>query len=406
MTCTVTARLGRQPRVLIIAAVIALLRLSCAQAASTNSPSASQAISEFGFALYAEAARTPGNIILSPFSIAVCLSMASLGASGETLEQMGQVLRVYPPEGKFHQDIRQLRTLIGSRRDVSGAELVMVNGLWAHQGCPLRPAFTSIVATVYRAPARNVDFRLPQCCDTINAWVNQNTRGRIPRLLEPGDLSSQTRLVLANALYFRGQWDSLFPVDSTASRPFFTNDQLSVSVKTMLQEEEFVALQTNDVDVVVLPYRKRAFDLIVVLPRERNGLAAIEAKWSREQLGAWLKEATRQRVRLFLPRFSVNSRIDLRATLTAMGMSDAFDQRADFARASDEPLYLSRVLHGASIETDERGTVAAATMGVFCEGMSPARIEPIIVRVDHPFLFLLVERTSGALLFMGRVVAP
>jgi serpin B len=246
----------------------------------------------------------------------------------------------------------------------------------------------------------------------INNWVEKQTRGTIKEMLSPGCLSSLTRLVLANAVYFKGAWESPFRKDSTKEETFHLSATETARVPLMWQEDTFRYLANDTLQALELPYAGGKLSMVVLLPTKVDGLPALEKALSKENLKTWLAPMPAQKVEVYLPRFRMTHTLSLADMLARMGMPDAFDQdRADFRGISaGEPLYISLVLHRAFVEVKENGTEASATTAVVMDlAMAPPpgiTVRPPVFRADHPFLFLIRENHTGSILFMGRVTDP
>jgi serpin B len=306
--------------------------------------------------------------------------------------------------------------VIADSRD--SLELRVANSLWAQDGLAYRRPFLEILESAYGSPLQRVDFaRAPDAARVrINRWAEALTRGRIARLLPPGAIDQAVRLVLVNAIYFRGGWAHSFPPSATREDVFFLAAGDSVRVPLMNQQGEFPYAEDAAVQLLELPYRNSRQALLVVLPRERDGLEAMEARLSADVLRQWMDALESRLVRIWLPRWRARTTLELSPVLAAMGMPDAFGGKADFSGMSEKAgmgndLFLSRVDHQAWIQVDEKGTEAAAATAVAVATLEAVRVDreppkPILFRADHPFCFALVDRRTGVVLFLGRVTDP
>lgn len=244
---------------------------------------------------------------------------------------------------------------------------------------------------------------------TINQWVGKKTQGKIVNLLPPGAVDGQTTLVLANAIYFQGSWARPFYTALTKDMPFKMDAASEATVPMMNQTEGFAFARIPEASILVLPYARHPFQMIVVLPDSIDGLASIEARFVTGELEGWLAGATGQTVRVYLPRFRLEGSYLLGPALQELGLRTAFSStEADFSGMNGQRgLYVSVVSHKAWIDVDERGTKAAAATALSMTASSHAeRTPPPTFRADHPFLFLIREMGTGAILFVGRVVDP
>jgi len=328
----------------------------------------------------------------------------------------------------------ELNTL---RQQVDQYELNIANALWAEQTFPFRAAFLKVLSDAYGAAAFPVDFlhKPEEERDRINNWVARQTKERITNLLAPGIITRNTRLVLTNAIYFKGNWADEFDKKDTQESAFTLQDGTTGKVMLMsahdkqwryaeffpdgtrndpvLNQERFAyELKPNPdgFQLLALPYRGNALTMAVLLPKRHDGLPAIEKQLTSTSLAKWLEALQQQKVHVFLPKFKLETLYSLPPTLTKMGMPAAF-QAGGFTGMSDAPeaklLALSEVVHKAFVEVNEEGTEAAAATAAVVSFTS-ARVEPPTptFRADHPFLFLIRDNQSGTILFLGRVLNP
>ena len=241
----------------------------------------------------------------------------------------------------------------------------------------------------------------------INAWVEKQTRDKIKDLLQPGVLMPETRLVLTNAIYFKAGWLHPFNAKLTAKEDFFAAAGAR-KVDMMRQTKDFFLYEDKDYQLLNMPYERGDLAMIVVLPREKEGLAALEKRLTPRDVDQALAKASDRSVRLSLPRFKMTFQRELRDDLEALGMRRAFSKEADFTGISSrEGLLISKVVHKAFVDVDEKGTeAAAATAVIIAPTAVPRPKTPAVFTADHPFLFWIQDNRSGAVLFMGRVVNP
>jgi serpin B len=323
------------------------------------------------------------------------------------------------------------------RQQVDHYELHIANALWGEQTLPFRPQFLETLREAYGADAVSVDFihNFETARERINRWVEQQTHERLQSPLEPGSVDSSTRLVLANAIYFKGNWAEPFHKANSYEGDFTTSEGTSAKVMFMAAREvrfryaELLADGTRNepvlnpermeshfkpnpdgLQVLELPYRGHTLSMLVLLPKSPEGLAALEKKLTADTFTRWMDALQEQQVHVFVPKFTLETTYDLPQTLSAMGMPAAF-QPGGLTGLSDTPqanlLTLSEVIHKAFVDVNEEGTEAAAVTGITVVIQS-ARIEPPILefRADHPFLFLVRDTQSRAILFLGRVMNP
>lgn len=366
---------------------------------------------EFALRLYENLRAGEGNLFFSPHSISTALAMTYAGAAGTTAEQMAKVLAFGLPADELHRLFAALQAELHEGGRGGAYELRVANALWGQEGFAFLEEFLALLQQTYDAPLRRADFmrETEGTRQTINDWVDEATNGKIKDLIGRGVLNALTRLVLTNAIYFRGFWDLKFDKDATEDAPFTLADGSTADVPLMRREDDFAYAETSTAQILELPYRGGDLSMVVVLPREADGLPALEGLLSPDELRSWLQALTNAKVSVFLPRFEITTQFSLARTLKAMGMTDAFSVKdADFSGMTGErDLYISAVVHKAFVAVDEEGTEAAAATGVVMALRSTAvPRSPRVFRADHPFLFLIRHKASGAVLFLGRVNDP
>lgn len=360
----------------------------------------------FAVDLYKNLAKTPGNSFFSPLSISKACAMTYAGARGETADEMRRTLHFTLPDDRFHPIMGAL--LAEEQAADAPYRMSMANALWGQKDYPFARSFLARLADDYQGGLQLVDFRASSepAREAINKWAEDHTSGRIKNLLSRDSVSPDTRLVLTNAVYFKGNWLRRFERERTYDATFQVNATETCSVPLMSQEGLFGYFRDADCRVIELPYAGEAISMILILPEAVDGLSRIE----RNLTADWLKQRTgglRQReVRVEIPRFRLTKTLELSKTLADLGMPQAFDMRADFSGMSDgrgDPLFISRVRHKAFVDVNEEGTEAAAATAVVVETKS-ARRETF--RADHPFLFFIRDVRSGSILFLGRLSDP
>jgi len=392
------------------AGLVALVALAAplpvsARPPASDTPAVVRGNTQFAFELYGRLRAREGNLFLSPFSISSALSMTSAGAGGRTLEQMQGVLHLAEQERLHPANGLLLRQVNDPGR--KGYTLSVANALWGQKGYPFLREFVELNKQQYGAGPREVDFLGdPEGArHAINGWVEKQTHDKVKDLIQKGAVDSNTRLVLANAIYFKGIWASQFKKDRTREGTFFAPGKVVDGVPFMRQKGRFKMHEERGVQVLEMPFAGNDLSMVLLIPTRKDGLADIEKDLSPDKLAGWLKKMRTQRVDVVLPRFQVTAEFDLKATLADLGMPLAFDrERADFSgiNGGKEPLCLSAVMHKAAIEVNERGAEASAATGV---AVIP-RTETPQVRADRAFVFLIRDKKTNSLLFLGRVVNP
>ena len=366
---------------------------------------------QFALELHQQLSARDGNLFLAPFSISTALAMTHAGARGETAREIAASLRF--PYSAPRLDTAFHELLAAARGGESrGYELSLASGLWCERRFRFQPEFLGQVKVNYDAELAPMDFvTQPEASrQSINAWVERQTHEKIRDLIPSGAIDRLTKLVLANAIYFRGQWAEPFPEGSTEDAPFKVTQQQEVSVPTMFQQDEFEYFETSSFQALRLNYRGGNLAMVIFLPRRVDGLAEFEKSITVERLDSWLGRLKSREVQVHLPRFRVESALALNEPLRARGMRLAFSPDADFSgMTGGKDLLISLVLHKAFVEVDEKGTEAAAATAVLMAptAMPPGETAPpVVFRADHPFLFLIRDQRSGSILFLGRLTNP
>jgi len=415
----------------VCAAVMCFSGPPPARAAAGGDPAlAAGAINALGLDLLRQGATPAGTVLLSPYSIQTALAMTYAGAAGGTRAEMARVLH-YPPEAAaLDASFAALRQALEdiARRTAAQAErmqqfgrggdpitLTVANRLFGQQGYQFRAPFLELLKDTYGAPFQPEDFVKNTAGATreINDWVALKTRERIKDLIPAGSLDDQTRLVLVNAIYLKAPWQEVFPEHATKPAPFYAAGGAAQDVSTMVRQGRLGYAQHAGFAAVTVPYTDGDLQFLILLPDEKDGLAAMVARLTPEQL-ADCGRARAQEVILHLPKFKLQPPLfKLGKVLQALGMKSAFDVprgSADFDRMAprkpNDYLYISEVFHKTFLDLDEKGTEAAAATAVAMARATAVMMrppQPIEVRVDHPFLFAIQHRPSGACLFLGRI---
>lgn len=352
-----------------------------------------------------------GNVMFSPYSISVALAMTWAGAEGGTASQMAEMLGFAPGASGVHEGFSRIGTMLdGEERDALGEpiELSIANALWVETSFPLLDGYVDLVATHYGAEARNVDFRGSPDDQRLlmNDWVSDRTNDRIRDLLGPGTVTEATRVILTNAVYFKGTWGTEFDSDQTIDGVFTTMQGASVTVPLMHRTGDMRYSEGFGCRALSLPYSDGASSMLLILPD--GDIAGFEQTLDRETLtgiGTGLHEAE---VALAMPRFEFTASYGLEQALADLGMTDAFDPLlADFSgMTGGRDLFVSAVIHKAFVKVDESGTEAAAATGVVMALTAMPSDQPVRFVLDRPFLFLVMDDLTGTVLFMGRVADP
>lgn len=403
-------------------ALFAMSLFSASSPARSDAPTANDkersevasAEAAFGLRLFATVAPA-GNTVFSPQSVFEALAMTSGGAAKGTLDAMRTALGVTLPEDRFHAAIAALRADRAKRAEF-GFQLRVANRLFVHQSLDLDPAFVGLTRSRYDAELGKLDFvgAREAARKAINSWVAEQTNDRIQGLIQPPDLTPNTRLVLANAIWFKGDWRHKFEPTYTRDAPFIVNAKEVRNVRTMHQTLNVRYARAAGAQWLELPYgRTGGMTFVIGLPDAVDGLAALRKAITPEALASAMDKLATARVALALPKFKLDARFLLGDALTTLGMGVAFTQAADFTRITNpahpaDQLFIEKVIHQAFIDVNEKGTEAAAATAVMMgrKGAGPPAAPPIPFTVDHPFVFFLRDTTTGELLFAGQVSEP
>jgi len=418
--------MSRYTHLLCVASVliIAVIAAGCTGAPGTDSGQPGPAMdaetsvvegnNQFAFDLYADLAHdSGGNIFFSPLSISEALAITCDGASGATAEEIRSVFHFTENDTARREGFLAINEGINSEN--TGYTLRIANALWAEETYPFLPAFIETAQRYYSAEVVNLDFiNTPEDSRIIiNDWVEAETEDKIRDLLPTGSINPLTRLVITNAIYFKGTWVKQFEESATHEADFRTGVGETVRVRMMQRTDEdavYGYMETGTLQALEMPYTHesgREVSMLVVLPKY-DDLAAVEALVNAEALSQLRQSLQQQRVKVYFPKFRLETEYQLPETLSAMGMPTAFGPGADFSGMDGtKNLFISDAVHKAYIDVNEEGTEAAAATGVVV-GIGAALPEgnvPVF-RADHPFIFAIQDSDTGNILFMGRLVRP
>jgi serpin B len=366
-----------------------------------------QSSNQFAFDLYKQSKEPIGNRIFSPVSISTGLAMISAGAKGETKKQIAQVLHLDPPDPILQAGFGALNAILNAPS--KNYRLNMANRLWGQKGFQTEATFVKSTTENYAAELGIVDFAEPeQARQTINQWTAEHTGGKIPELLSQGLLHNNIRFVLTNASYFKGTWQYRFAKEATRDAPFHDLKNREVKVPMMNQTGAFQYGENADLQVLELPYVGGELSMVILLPKKVDGLPALEKKLTARDVQKWASALEHaDEVEIDMPKFTFTTQIALKGVLSSMGMPLAFSDEADFSGITtqhEQKLYES--IHQAFVDVNEEGTEAAAVTG-HIGGNAPGPVpRHVVFRADHPFLFLIQDKRTGAILFLGRVANP
>lgn len=354
-----------------------------------------------------------GNIFFSPFSISSALAMVFLGTKGSTAAQLSKTFHFDSVED-VHSRFQSLNAEVSKRG--AAHTLKLANRLYGEKTYNFLPEFLTSTQKMYGADLAPVDFQhaSEDARKEINQWVKGQTEGKIPELLAVGVVDSMTKLVLVNAIYFKGLWEEKFMKQDTTDAPFRLNKKNTKSVKMMYQKKKFFFGYISDLKCKVLemPYQGGELSMVILLPEdiedESTGLKKIEEQITLEKLREWTKRENLENidVHVKLPRFKIEESYILNSNLGRLGLQDLFNSsKADLSGMSgSRDLFISKIVHKAFVEVNEEGTeAAAATAGIatFCMLLPEEEFT-----ADHPFVFFIRHNPTANVLFLGRVCSP
>lgn len=417
-------RRGRQRRYFPPGAFLTAILIfsACVLMESSVAASVVDANNEFAVDLYQMLKSRPGNIFFSPYSISASLAMTYAGARGQTASEMAKVLHFGSLQMNVHTAFAQMNGRINAVQRHSGVTLLSANSLWLQKDYSFTRAFLKLIQKDYDAEAQTVDFANQPFVaqNEINSWVAEKTDGKIENLIAPGQLTQETRLVLCNAIYFKGKWQTQFNPADTKPAPFYITTNQAVTAPMMSHHGNFVIRRDEDdsVDLLAMPYIGGDLSMIILLPANEDGieyrfnkkpqpaLSTLEEKLTVRNLYSWLREldaTSPDEADISVPRFATTQSFDLSEQLISLGMVEAFNGGlANFSGMDGMTgLYISDVVHQAYIQVNEEGTEAAAYTAVnSTQGIPESFI------VDRPFIFIIRDNATGAILFLGRIVDP
>jgi serpin B len=435
-------------RVLLISVVVLLLFSACENIPQTNAggpieseyaasnleretnPSVEQnqiddlvkGNTDFALTFYDQIRGDHDNIIFSPISLSLALSMTLTGAETSTESEMMDALQFPLKESEVHPAFNALLLAIeeseGSipeEAEGNGFQLNIANSIWGQAGFDFKAEFLDILALQYGAGVYHVDFSAApeEARNAINGWIADETEEKITDLIPPSGISPMTRMVLANAIYFNASWKDPFNKSNTEKAPFYFLDGTEATVDMMKLFGQSLAYGQGDgYQVVSLPYLSTDFSMLLLVP-DAGEFSSVEDRLMGGiddglRLESLLEEMRYEQVTLHMPKFDFETMISANDPLGALGMSEAFDpEKADFSGMTEaEKLFISSVLHKATITVDEEGTEAAAATVVIMTATSAEPSEPINLVIDRPFIFAIHHRPTGSILFLGRVLQP
>lgn len=396
-------------------AYLGLLSLLAMQSLVTGAAFPDETIAEWSVNVYNHLRATgeDENILFSPLSIALAMGVMELGAQGSTLKEIRHSMGYESlKSGEEFSFLRDFSSMVSAEE----GQYVMkiANSLFVQNGFHINEEFLQMMKMYFNAEVNHVDFsENVAVANYINKWVENYTNSLLKDLVSPGDFDAVTHLALINAVYFKGNWKSQFRPENTRTFSFTKDDESEVQIPMMYQQGEFYYGEFSDgsneaggiYQVLEIPYEGDEISMMLVLSRQEVPLATLEPLLKPQLIEEWANSVKKQKVEVYLPRFTVEQEIDLKDILKALGVTEIFIKDANLTAMSDKKeLFLSKAVHKSFIEVNEEGSEAAVASGMIAISRMAVLFPQVIV--DHPFLFLIKNRKTGTILFMGRVMHP
>jgi serpin B len=391
--------------------------VNSAYANDTNSKLLAESNLAFGIDMYQQLKKPNSNLFFSPFSIYEALAMVNDGAGGETASQIKAVLR--PVSGlDIRQGVKNVNILIKNMQKDGQGEIAVANSIWPDRDYHFLEGYLVLLKDIYGVQIEPVDYKKEATREKaqkkINQWVEEKTKDKIKNLISKNMLSEDTRMVLVNAIYFKGNWETVFDKDATRKLPFHKGDGSDETTDFMNRRGVFGYKEVENAQLLEIPYKGGKTSMVIVLPNSSSEIKQIEDKLSVAQLNDWMSKMQYKKVDAVIPKFKMNYSSLLNGPLESLGMKLAFDKnRADFsgmdgcnAQKCDHWLYVSKGIHQAFISVDEEGTEAGAATAFHMAELTSVGAPVPVFKAYHPFLFFIRESDNGIVLFMGRFAAP
>jgi serpin B len=363
---------------------------------------------QFAFDLYGRLRASRGNLFFSPTSILTALAMTYAGAAGDTAAEIAKTLHFEIPKDELNRAMRALLASWKSNEKVHGIQLNVANRLWGQVGESFLPAYLAVTRDDYGAELARLDFADGERArQTINQWVLDQTAGKIKDVIASADQLAAARLVITNAIYFKGNWTEPFKAKLTKEEDFRLSAEQTIKAPLMHARRHFRYAALDGLQILELPYANRSFSMIVLLPEDPDALADLESRLTVKNWWEWTQELRQQEVIVYLPRFKTTAEFDLAGVLASMGLTSVFNSRADFSQMNGKrDLFILQVLHKAFVDVNEEGTEAAAATALMAGTKVMQPTAPPVFRADHPFVFAIRDNRNGANLFLGRLADP
>ena len=355
---------------------------------------------DFYSKLSAESNDNEDNIFFSPVSISTAFAIAYEGANGNTADEIRNVFHFQQDDDKRRNSFLAMIESLNEGDDNKGYKLRLANALWLAEGFEPHNEYVDVARDYYDSKVTTVDFSSGGV-DLINDWVNDKTEGKIEKIFSPDPANSAIQMAITNAIYFKGTWSEQFDKEKTKTDNFYLNSDTTVKVPLMELKTTFLNLaRTDQARILELPYEGDKISMLILLPDEIDGIASLEKSITTNNLKKWTGDFEEMKTRVYLPKFQLETTYDLASLLQELGIYDAFGN-ADFSGISNSDLFIGKAIHKAFVDVNEEGTEAAAATG-----MAMLQSGPIEFRADHPFVFIIQDKDTGQILFMGKIVDP
>lgn len=361
----------------------------------------------FALKMHQQLSSEEGNVFFSPYSISSALGMTYAGARNNTEQEMKAALQFPGERDEMCRSFGNLQEGLNDVQQRGDVKLSIANAIWAEKSYTFLPSFMDLVQKDYKSKISLADFvgNAEKERVVINTWVEDQTNDKIKDLIPEGILDARTRMVLVNAIYFKGDWASQFHESHTHVRDFHVTAEKKVNVKMMYQKGDFRFAADADTQALEMPYKGGDLSMLVLLPKEKNAISKLEQTLTPEKLNGLIAKLRKTTVEVSFPKFKVEADYNLIPPFKKLGMKDAFEATSDFSGMDGtQNLSISAILHKAFVEVDEKGTEAAAATAVVMTLRSLPKYRKFMA--DHPFVFLIRDKATGSVLFMGRMTQP
>jgi len=373
---------------------------------STQAQDIIESNNRFTFDIYKLLSKTEKNLIFSPASITSAMSMTYLGAKNNTFNEISNTFYFNKNISEFNLNYNKLVENNSGKK--SSVKLFNANSLWIQEGLKLNTEFLENNKKYYSSSVNFTDFysNPEKSRLTINEWVENNTNNKIKNLLKPSSIDNGTRLVLVNALYFKGAWLTKFKKENNTTEDFQINKRESIETIFMNNSINSWYYEDKYCEIVDIPYSNEKISLLVILPKTYKKLKKVEKKLNYEYYSNYVNNRARKRINLSFPKFNIESEFDLNESLNKLGIKEAFTMSADFSGITkQEKLYISKVVHKANIEVDEEGTEAAAATAVIMRKTS-INVDEVKFKANRPFIYMIRNQETNTIYFVGKILDP